>query len=111
MGIFVAIPIVVFIPVTRHRREQMIKCEQINTCDFVTHVSRIMPFTAKIIKSTHCENIGYGCAKDQEHLILPIDQEPGNLFLDVKEPLEIFEKQYSEKYKELHVRNKGVRSK
>jgi hypothetical protein len=84
-------------------------CEHINTCNFILCVSRVMPFTSLAVKAKYCEKSGCGCAIYQEHEVLAIDEETGNLYAGyVMEELEIFEKQYSESYKKLCVRYRAT---
>src|SRR5262245_10166937 len=81
-------------------------CEHISTCNFILCVSKVGPFTFLLVKVKYCEEAGYGCAIYQEHEILAIDEETGNLYPGyVMGELEIFEKQYSESYKRLCVRH------
>lgn len=64
-----------------------------------------MPVTAITIKARYCDNHIYGCAKYQEHEIIAIDREQGNLFPGcVMDELEFFEKKYTDSYKKLCVR-------
>lgn len=80
-------------------------CEHKGTCHFIQCVGKVMPVTAISIKVRYCENSSYGCAKDQEHEVITIDKERGNLRPgSVMDGLEIFEKRYSESYKKLCVR-------
>jgi rhodanese-related sulfurtransferase len=81
------------------------KCECINTCDFIRCMSKVMPFTTVMAKAKYCENTDYGCAIYLEHEVLDIDKETGKLYPGyVAEGLEIFGKHYSESYKRLCVR-------
>jgi hypothetical protein len=74
-------------------------CEQLNTCDFMINLSSLMPFTAHMVKAIYCESIEDGCGKDHEHVILPIDQDPGNLLLcDEMKTLELKEIKLNETY-------------
>lgn len=80
-------------------------CEHMNTCNFITCMSKAMPFTFLTVKAKYCEKSGCGCAISQEHMVLAIDEETGNLHPGyVMEELEIFEKQYSGAFKKLCVR-------
>lgn len=80
-------------------------CEHLNTCGFIASASRVMPFTAVMIKAIHCKDAGYGCAKNKDHEVLVIDKERGNLWSGTMiEGLEIFEKEFSKSYKKLCVR-------
>jgi hypothetical protein len=80
-------------------------CEQIGTCQFIACVSKVMPVTAEMIKSTYCKKEDYVCAKYQDHEVIAIDKERGNLCPDsVIGELDIFEKKYTESYKKLCVR-------
>ena len=80
-------------------------CEQINTCHFFQCVSKVMPVTAITIKAKYCDNYIYGCAKHQEHEVIAIDKERGNLFPGyVIDGLIFFEKEYNKSYKKLCVR-------
>ena len=56
-------------------------CEHLHTCEFIESVSSLMPFTAHMVKALYCESIEDGCAKDHEHIILPMDRDPGNHYL------------------------------
>jgi len=68
-------------------------------------MSKVMPFTAAMVKSKYCENRDYGCAIFLEHEVLTIDMETAYLSPGyVVEGLEVFEKLYSESYKRLCVR-------
>ena len=80
-------------------------CENINTCSFMVNVIKLMPITAITIKVMYCNKFIYGRAKYQEHEIIAIDRERGNLCSGyVMDELELFEKQFSESYKKLCVR-------
>jgi rhodanese-related sulfurtransferase len=64
-----------------------------------------MPITAVMVKSKYCDNIGYGCAKQQDHMIITIDKDTENLLSgSVIKGLQIFEKHINESYKVLYVR-------
>jgi hypothetical protein len=64
-----------------------------------------MPITAIMVQSKYCDNIGYGCAKQHDHMIIAIDKDTGNLLPgSVLKILQIFEKQINESYKVLYVR-------
>ena len=83
------------------------KCESINSCNFIRCMSKVMPFTTVMAKAKYCENTDYGCAIYLEHEVLDIDKETGTLCPGyVTEVLEIFEKQYNESYKRLSVRHR-----
>lgn len=81
-------------------------CEHINSCQFIQLVSEVMPITALVIKASYCKDSCYGCAKHMEHQVIAIDIENAGICpgTTVNE-LEIFEKKYSESYKELWVRH------
>ena len=84
-------------------------CEHINTCNFILCVSKVMQFTSLAVKAKYCEKSGCGCAIYQDHEVLAIDEETGNLYPGyVMAELEIFEKQYSESYKRLCVRCREI---
>ena len=53
-------------------------CERLNTCEFMINLSSIMPFTAHMAKAVYCESMEYGCAKDHQHIIWPMDQVPSS---------------------------------
>ena len=83
------------------------KCERINTCNFIRCMSKVMPFTAIMVKAKSCKNTDYGCSIYLEHEVLDIDKETGNLCPGyTMEVLDIFEKQYSESHKRLCVRHR-----
>ena len=85
------------------------KCENINTCNFIGCMSKAIPFTASMVKAKYCENTDYGCAIYLEHDVLNIDKETGNLCPGyVIEVFEIFEKRYSESYRRLCVRHRDT---
>ena len=68
-------------------------CERLSTCPFILSVSQLMPITAAAIKVIYCKNANLGCAKYQEHEVIAIDIENGNLRSgSVLDELEIFEK-------------------
>ena len=80
-------------------------CDQINTCHFIRCFSKLMPITAINVKAKYCNNIVYGCAKYQDHEVIAIDKERGNLCPgSVMGKLELFEKKYSDSYIRLCVR-------
>ena len=80
-------------------------CERLSTCLFILNVEQYMPITADYIKGMNCKNSDFGCAKYQDHEVIAIDIERGNLSQGpVSDKLEIFEKKYSESYKKLCVR-------
>ena len=59
-------------------------CEHLNTCDFILSVNRVMPFTAHMVMALYCESIEDGCAKDHEHIVLPMDRDPGNKYMSAE---------------------------
>lgn len=80
-------------------------CEHLSTCGFIASITRVMPFTAVMIKAIHCKDAGSGCAQYKDHEVLAIDKERGNLRPGALiEGLEIFEKEFSKSYKKLCVR-------
>lgn len=79
------------------------KCEYLETCSLIQHMSKIVPFTVNIMKIKYCELNKKKCARYKLMQIFEMVQLPANMWpSDEMKALELLESKLNETHKKLY---------